>query len=69
MKETRYKLVVHSPHTHAQIIRDALGEVGAGKVGNYDHCSFSYSGVGRFRGNEESKPAIGTAGQIEEVEE
>jgi len=60
---------VHSPLTHAQIIRDALGEVGAGKIRNYDHRSFSYSGVGRFRGSEESKPAIGTAGQIEEVEE
>lgn len=69
MKENRYKLVVHSPLTHAKIIRDALGEVGAGKVGSYDSCSFSYSGTGRFRGNEKSNPTIGTPGQIEEIEE
>ncbi len=69
MKETRYKLVIHSPLTHSKIIRDALGEVGAGKIGNYDFCSFSYSGVGRFRGNEKSRPAIGEPGIIEEVQE
>ena len=69
MKEIRYKLVVHSPLTHSEIIRDALGKVGAGKVGNYDFCSFSYFGTGRFRGNEESKPAIGAPGQLEEVGE
>ena len=69
MKENRYKLVVHTPLTHSKIIRDALGEVGAGKIGNYDFCSFSYSGIGRFRGNDKSKPAIGVAGQLQEVEE
>lgn len=62
-------MIVHSPLTHSKIIRDALGEIGAGKVGNYDFCSFSYSGIGRFRGNEKSKPAIGVPGRIEEVEE
>lgn len=69
MKESRYKLVVHTPLTHSKILRDALGEVGAGKVGNYDYCSFSYLGTGRFRGNEKSKPAVGIPEQIEEVEE
>lgn len=69
MREIRYKLIVHSPLTHSGIIRDALGQVGAGKVGNYDFCSFSYSGTGRFRGNEDSKPAIGEPGQLEEVAE
>lgn len=69
MKEIRYKLVIHSPLTHSKIIRETLGEVGAGRVGNYDFCSFSYLGTGRFRGDEESKPAIGVSGRVEEVEE
>jgi len=69
MNENRYKLIVHSPLTHSQIIRDALGEIGAGKVENYDLCSFSYCGVGRFRGNKESNPVIGVSGKVEEVEE
>ena len=57
------------PVSHADIVRRALGEAGAGKIGNYDFCSFSSRGIGRFRGNENSNPAIGKAGQFEEVEE
>jgi hypothetical protein len=63
------KLVVFVPISHADIVRKALGEAGAGKIGNYDFCSFSSCGVGRFRGNEKSNPTIGEAGQYEAVEE
>ena len=63
------KLVIFTPISHADIVRKALGEVGAGKIGNYDFCSFSSRGVGRFRGNEQSNPAIGEVGQYEAVEE
>lgn len=69
MQQTRYKLIVHAPLTHSEIVRNALGEAGAGKIGNYDYCSFSYKGTGRFRGNEKSNPVIGEVGKIEEVEE
>jgi hypothetical protein len=69
MKENRYKLIIHSPLTHSEIIRDALGEIGAGKVGNYDFCSFSHSGTGRFRGSANSNPSIGVAGELQEVKE
>ncbi len=69
MKENKYKLIVHVPFTHSEIVRKSLGEVGAGKIGNYDFCSFSYRGIGRFRGNENSNPAIGNKGVVEEVEE
>ena len=63
------KLVVYVPVSHADIVRKALGEAGAGRIGNYDFCSFSVRGTGRFRGNENSNPVIGKAGNYEEVEE
>ena len=63
------KLVVFTPIAYGDIIRKALGEAGAGKIGNYDFCSFSSRGVGRFKGNEKSNPTIGEAGKYEEVEE
>ena len=63
------KLVVFVPLTHADVVRQALGEAGAGKIGNYDFCSFSSRGVGRYRGNEKSNPTIGKAGEHTEVEE
>ncbi len=67
--QNKYKLIVHIPTTHTGIVRNALGEVGAGKIGNYDFCSFTYKGIGRFRGNENSNPTIGEKGKVEEVEE
>lgn len=63
------KLVVFVPISHADIVREALGNTGAGKIGNYDFCSFSMRGFGRFRGNENSNPTIGEQGIYESVEE
>ncbi len=63
------KIVVFVPATHADKVREALAESGAGHIGNYDCCSFSVKGIGRFRGLEDSRPFIGKAGKIEEVEE
>ncbi|MDE1970166.1 MAG: hypothetical protein KGI50_01125 [Patescibacteria group bacterium] len=69
MKTEDVKLVVFVPLSHADIVRQTLGEAGAGKVGNYDFCSFSSRGIGRYRGNENSHPAIGKSGNYESVEE
>jgi len=63
------KLAVFVPMSHTEIVRKALGEAGAGKIGNYDLCSFSSRGTGRFRGNEKSNPAIGKVGKYESIEE
>lgn len=65
----KVKLVVFVPLSHADAVRQALGEAGAGKIGNYDFCSFSSRGTGRYRGNEQSNPVIGMAGKHESVEE
>lgn len=69
MKSTNVKLIIFTPISHANIVRETLGSVGAGKIGNYDFCSFTTQGTGRFRGNEDSNPTIGTALQHEAVEE
>lgn len=69
MQTDNVKLVVFVPITHADIVRQALGEAGAGRIGNYDFCSFSSRGTGRFHGNELSNPAIGETGKYETVEE
>ncbi|MCC2632110.1 MAG: NIF3-like protein [Patescibacteria group bacterium] len=63
------KLVVFVPETHADIVREAMGKAGAGKVGNYSFCSFSSKGVGRFLPEEGANPAIGEKGRLEEVAE
>lgn len=69
METKNVKFVVFVPLTHADIVRQVIGEARAGKIGNYDFCSFSSRGTGRFRGNEKANPTIGEAGKYEAVEE
>ena len=69
MKSKNVIFVVFTPLSHADAVRQALGEAGAGKVGDYDFCSFSSRGTGRFRGNEKTNPSIGEVGKLEAVEE
>jgi len=46
-----------------------MGKAGAGKVGNYSHCSFSVKGIGRYKPEKGAHPAIGKIGRLEEVSE
>jgi hypothetical protein len=61
------KIVVFVPETHTDAIRKVIGENGAGKIGNYNFCSFSAKGVGRFNPTEGANPHIGEIGKLEEV--
>lgn len=63
------KIVVFVPKTHTDVVRQAMGNAGAGKIGNYSHCSYSVNGVGRYKPMEGAKPFIGEVGKFEEVEE
>ena len=63
------KIVTFVPLTHADVVRDAIGKAGGGKIGNYTFCSFSSIGTGRFKAGQGAHPAIGSVGEIESVEE
>jgi hypothetical protein len=66
---SNYKVVVTVPENEADKLREAIGNTGGGKVGNYTHCSFSVKGTGRFLPAAGANPAIGQVGQLEEVAE
>ncbi len=68
MKEL-VKLVVFVPEENADDIRKALGEAGAGQIGDYTFCSYSIKGVGRFKPSDSANPHIGSPGKLEEVTE
>lgn len=68
MKEL-VKLVVFVPEENADEVRNALGEAGAGKIGEYSFCSYSLQGVGRFKPSDNANPHIGSAGKLEAVDE
>jgi dinuclear metal center YbgI/SA1388 family protein len=57
------KLVTFVPSKNAATVREALFDAGAGNIGNYSNCSFNQSGMGSFKGNEESKPKRGKKGE------
>ena len=63
------KLTVYVPAPDAERLREALAEAGAGRIGDYDHASFSTPGEGRFRPLEGARPAIGSVGEVEVVGE
>ena len=65
----KYKLIFTVPLSHADAVRQAIGEAGAGKYPNYSFCSFSTRGIGRFKPEQGADPTIGEIGKFEEVEE
>ncbi len=63
------KVVTFVPHEHAEPMRAALAAAGAGAIGDYDSCTFSTVGEGRFRPLDGAAPVIGSVGSLEVVPE
>lgn len=63
------KVVTFVPEADAERVRDALASAGAGIIGAYTRCSFTSSGLGTFRGDESSRPAVGKPERMERVPE
>lgn len=53
------KLVTFCPAKDSGKVREALFAAGAGKIGNYDECSFNTEGTGTFKAGEHTNPHIG----------
>ncbi|GEL78301.1 Nif3-like dinuclear metal center hexameric protein [Tenuibacillus multivorans] len=68
-EEKLYKLVVFTPETHENELRDALSEAGAGHIGDYSHCTFMTPGTGTFKPLIGTNPYIGSQGELERVSE
>ncbi|WP_333600587.1 Nif3-like dinuclear metal center hexameric protein [Flavobacterium sp.] len=63
------KLVTYTIPENVEELRNALFEAGAGKIGNYEDCSFNSKGIGTYMGNEDSDPEIGERFEFVENEE
>ena len=63
------KLVVFVPPESLDAVRDALFAAGAGRIGEYERCSWYTEGTGTFLGGEGTDPTIGEAGREERVPE
>lgn len=64
-----YQISFYVPLSHAEKVKENMFKAGAGKLGNYDSCSFETKGLGQFRGLKGSNPFLGKMGVVEQVEE
>lgn len=69
-KELLAKLYYFVPAEHAERVKSAIFAAGAGKIGQYEHCSFEVEGQGQFKPLDDANPFIGEAGgDLEKVQE
>jgi hypothetical protein len=63
------KLVVFVPLDALEPVREALFAAGAGRIGEYERCSWYTEGTGTFLGGEGTAPSVGEPGVEERVRE
>lgn len=56
------KVVVFVPHDHADRLRRAMADAGAGWIGEYEACAFGSEGTGYFQPGKNANPYLGEAG-------
>lgn len=69
IQEPYIKLAVYVPRDHTESLIEAMVKAGAGRIGNYSHCTFLTNGTGTFKPLEGTNPYIGKQGTVERVEE
>ncbi|MEI6423981.1 MAG: NGG1p interacting factor NIF3 [Lentisphaerota bacterium] len=62
-----YKIEFYVPETHLEKVKAAVFAAGAGRIGDYDCCSWQTAGSGQFRPCGGSKPFIGEKDRVETV--
>ncbi|MFN7279524.1 MAG: Nif3-like dinuclear metal center hexameric protein [bacterium] len=63
------KLVCMIPEGHLEAVSRAVFEAGAGRIGDYEDCGFTTSGIGTFTPMSGANPFIGAEGRPETVRE
>jgi dinuclear metal center YbgI/SA1388 family protein len=61
--DTLKKLFTFVPAEHAEKVRNALFNAGAGHIGNYTEAGFYAEGVGSFKAGAGAKPFVGNLGE------
>jgi len=69
LSAARYKLVWFVPREALDRTREAVFAAGAGRIGDYERCSWYTAGTGTFLAREGADPSIGRVGKEERVSE
>jgi dinuclear metal center YbgI/SA1388 family protein len=63
-KDLLRKIVTFCPQEHADKVRTAIFEAGAGQIGDYDSCSYNTFGEGSFRAMDAANPFVGKLNEL-----
>src|SRR5947209_1997466 len=69
MSGATHKLVWFVPREALERTRDAVFRAGAGRIGEYERCSWYTAGTGTFLGGSGTSPSVGESGREERVAE
>jgi hypothetical protein len=61
--------VVFVPREALDAVREAVFAAGAGRIGQYERCSWYAAGTGTFLGDETTDPSVGRSGVEQRVSE
>ena len=64
-----HKVCVFVPEEAVDRVMSAMADAGAGRIGQYTHCSFRTPGTGTFVPLPAAQPYVGTTGKLEEASE
>ena len=65
----RRKIVVYVPEDHVEKVAEEMSCAGAGRIGNYDSCSFRTLGTGTFKPGKNTNPYSGRKNALSKVSE
>jgi dinuclear metal center YbgI/SA1388 family protein len=63
------KIVTYVPRANVDAVRGAISAAGAGRIGDYTHCSAAVDSRGTFMGGAGTNPVVGEAGVLESIDE
>jgi hypothetical protein len=63
------KVAIFVPSSHVDGVREAMAKAGAGRIGDYEECSFMTPGTGTYRPLPGASPYSGEVGRLEKADE
>lgn len=69
LEKKQFKISVFVPADAVDAVAEAMFSAGAGRIGEYEKCSYRTKGQGTFFGSDASNPAVGEKGKLEFVDE
>ena len=64
-----YKIFFFCPEDQTEKVKEAMFNAGAGRLGNYQRCSWQTKGIGQFQAMDGANPFLGDIDKLETVEE